>query len=103
VLENESFQQYATEIEREITECTETVKNKLHKEVKYLAYPYGETNNLVIAFLEKNGYQGAFTVKRDSNPFFMGRYALKRSMIYGDFSLETFKKNLETYSNEALR
>jgi len=103
VLENESFQQYATEIEREITECTETVKKKLHKKVKYLAYPYGETNNLVIAFLEKNGYQGAFTVKRDSNPFFMDRYALKRSMIYGDFSLETFKKNLETYSNEALR
>ncbi|MCJ7601391.1 MAG: polysaccharide deacetylase family protein [Desulfobulbaceae bacterium] len=103
VLENESFQQYATEIEREIIECTETVKKKLHKKVKYLAYPYGETNNLVIAFLEKNGYQGAFTVKRDSNPFFMDRYALNRSMIYGDFSLETFKKNLESYSNEALR
>jgi peptidoglycan/xylan/chitin deacetylase (PgdA/CDA1 family) len=103
VLENESFQQYATEIEREIIECTETVKKKLHKKVKYLAYPYGETNKLVIAFLEKNGYQGAFTVKRDSNPFFMDRYALNRSMIYGDFSLETFKKNLESYSNEALR
>jgi len=103
VLENESFQQYAAEIEREITLCKETVKQKLHKQVKYLAYPYGETNNLVIAFLEKNGYQAAFTVKRDSNPFFMGRYALNRSMIYGDFSLETFKKNLETYSNEALR
>jgi peptidoglycan/xylan/chitin deacetylase (PgdA/CDA1 family) len=103
VLENESFQQYATEIEREITECTETVRKKLRKKVKYLAYPYGETNKLVIAFLEKNGYQGAFTVKRDSNPFFMDRYALNRSMIYGDFSLETFKKNLESYSNEALR
>ena len=103
VLDHESFQQYATEIEQEITGCTEIVESKLHKQVKYLAYPYGETNKLVMAFLEKNGYQGAFTVKRESNPFFMDPYALNRRMIYGDFSLETFKKNLETYSNEALR
>jgi peptidoglycan/xylan/chitin deacetylase (PgdA/CDA1 family) len=103
VLDHEPFQQYAMEIEREITECTEIVESKLHKRVKYMAYPYGETNKLVSAFLEKNGYQGAFTVKRRSNPFFMDPYALNRSMIYGDFSLETFKKNLETNSNEALR
>ncbi|MBU0908856.1 MAG: polysaccharide deacetylase family protein [Proteobacteria bacterium] len=103
IVGNEPFQQYASEIEHEITECTEIVERKLHKQVKYMAYPYGETNKLAIAFLEKNGYQGAFTVKRHSNPFFMDPYALNRSMVYGDFSLETFKKNLETYSNEALR
>jgi peptidoglycan/xylan/chitin deacetylase (PgdA/CDA1 family) len=100
---NESLQHYAAEIEQEITACADTVLSKLHKQVKYLAYPYGETNNLIIAFLEKNGFQGAFTVKRDSNPFFMDRYALNRRMIYGDFTLETFRKNLETSGSEALR
>lgn len=103
IADNQSFPQYAAKIEREITDCTETVESRLHKQVRYLAYPYGETNNLVIAFLQKNGYQGAFTVKRGSNPFFVDRYAVHRSMIYGDISLEDFRKNLETYSNEALR
>ncbi|MCK5232787.1 MAG: hypothetical protein KAR13_21110, partial [Desulfobulbaceae bacterium] len=66
------------------------------------AYPYGDTNNLVIAFLKKNGFRGAFTVKRDSNPFFMNHFTLNRRMIYGDFDLRDFKKNLKNYSNKAL-
>jgi hypothetical protein len=33
----------------------------------------------------------------------MDRYALNRRMIYGYFTLETFRKNLETSGSEALR
>ncbi|MBI5557782.1 MAG: polysaccharide deacetylase family protein [Deltaproteobacteria bacterium] len=103
IKEQESFQQYVSEIEKEIAECAATLNNRLNKNVRYLAYPYGEANNLAVAFLRKNGFRGAFTVKRDSNPFFTDHYMLNRSMIYGDFDLQAFGKNLETYSNEALR
>jgi peptidoglycan/xylan/chitin deacetylase (PgdA/CDA1 family) len=89
-------------VENEITASTRIIKEKLNKDVKYLAYPYGDTNNLVVAFLQQKGYRGAFTVKRDANPFFMDHFTLHRSMIYGDFDLHDFKKNLSVYSNKAL-
>ena len=98
----ESLEQYVSDVKNEINQSTSIIKEKLNKDVKYLAYPYGDTNNLVIAFLKKKGYRGAFTVKRDANPFFMDHYTLNRSMIYGDFDLHDFKKNLSTYSNKAL-
>ena len=102
IKKNESFQDYVKEIEGEISESARIIKKKINKDVKYLAYPYGDTNNLVIAFLKKNGFRGAFTVKRDSNPFFMNHFTLNRRMIYGDFDLRDFKKNLKNYSNKAL-
>lgn len=102
IQDKESLQQYVREVEEEIVKSTRTIKEKLNKQVKYLAYPYGETNNLVIAFLQRNGYRGAFTVKRYSNPFFTDHYTLNRSMIYGDFDLNDFKRNLSVYSNKAL-
>ncbi len=58
---------------------------RLDKDVKYLAYPDGETNHLVIELVKKDGYRGAFTVNRGGNPFFVHNYRINRSMIYGDF------------------
>lgn len=98
----ESLASYVRDVENEITASTRIIKEKLNKDVKYLAYPYGDSNNLVVAFLKKKGYRGAFTVKRDANPFFMDHYTLNRSMIYGGFDLGDFKKNLSIYSNKAL-
>ncbi len=102
IKDKDSLEQYTREVESEITESTRTIKKKLGKDVKYLAYPYGETNSLIIAFLKQNGYRGALTVKRDANPFFMNHYTLNRSMIYGDFDLRDFRKNLKIYSSKAL-
>ena len=100
--DKESLKSYIADVEREIGESTRLIKKKLNKDVKYLAYPYGETNNLVIAYLKKNGFRGAFTVKRDGNPFYMNHYTLNRSMIYGDFDLADFKRNLDIYSRKTL-
>jgi len=100
--DKESLSQYAREVENEIVESTRIIKEKLHKNVKYLAYPYGDTNNLVIAFLQQQGYRGAFTVKRAANPFFINPYTLNRSMVYGDFDLHDFKRNLKIYSRKAI-
>lgn len=79
------------------------IKKKLNREAKYLAYPYGDTNSLVNELLKKQGYQGAFTIRRGSNPFFIHHYRVNRSMIYGDFDLNQFEKNLTVFTEESLK
>lgn len=101
--EKESFKDYYDTVDRELTESSRVIKEKLNKEVKYLAYPYGATNHLVISLLKKYGFRGAFTIKRGGNPFFSNNYTLNRSMVYGEFDLAQFEKNLTVFSDEALR
>jgi len=101
--QKESFKEYFEAIEKELSACEAMIKKKLNKEVKYLAYPYGDTNPLVIELLKKHGYLGAFTIKRGGNPFFIHNYRLNRSMIYGDFDLNQFEKNLTVFTEESLK
>lgn len=90
----ESFRDYFVNVKKELTESAEIIQKRLNKQVRYLAYPYGDTNSLVIALLVKLGYRGAFTVERASNPFFVHPYRINRSMIFGTFSLKDFENNL---------
>jgi len=100
---NEPFREYFEAIKKELTESTQIIKKQLDKEIKYVAYPYGDTNRLTIALLKKLGYRGAFTVERGSAPFFVHPYRINRSMIYGEFSLLDFEKNLSYFSDQALQ
>ncbi len=95
----ESFRQYFDAVQVELAESEEILKKWLNKEPPYLAYPYGDTNHLVIEVLKKRGFKAAFTVKRGTNPFFTDRYRLDRSMVYGDFTLKDFEKNLEVFAS----
>ena len=99
----ESFKEYFEATENELSKSTSLIKSKVGKDIKYLAYPDGETNHLVIELLKKKGYLGAFTAKRGGNPFFIHNYRINRSMIYGDFDLNQFEKNLVVFSSEALK
>jgi len=95
----ESSPEYFQALLREVTESTNQIQKHLNKKVKYLAYPYGDTNSLIIALLQKLGYRGAFTVERGSNPFFAHPYRIRRSMIYGNFDLQDFEKNLPCFTS----
>jgi len=99
----ESFQRNFEAIIKEIMESTSTIKSHLKKEVKYLAYPYGDTNPFIIALLQKLDYRGAFTVQRGTNPFFAHPYRIRRSMIYGNFDLHDFEKNLSFFTHYDLQ
>ncbi|MBN2255581.1 MAG: polysaccharide deacetylase family protein [Deltaproteobacteria bacterium] len=99
----ESFETYFRNLKEELEVSEDTIRKRLGKKVRYLAYPYGNTNPLVIALLRKRGYRGAFTVDRGSSPFFVSPYRINRSVIYGDMSLKKFEKNLTVYSRRALR
>ena len=101
--DEESFRGYFETIKKELAESAALIKKRLDKEVKYLAYPFGDTNPLVIALLTKLGYQGAFTVERGSNPFFVHPYRINRSMIYGNFNLQDFQNSLTFTRDKDLR
>jgi peptidoglycan/xylan/chitin deacetylase (PgdA/CDA1 family) len=99
----EPFRVYFEAIRNELTESVRIIRRQLNKEVKYLAYPYGDANPLTVALLQKLGYRGAVTVKRGSSPFFAHPYRINRSMIYGDFTLQDFEKNLIFFNDQRLR
>jgi peptidoglycan/xylan/chitin deacetylase (PgdA/CDA1 family) len=101
--EKESFKEYFKSLEMEISYPKKVIKKKLNKECECLAYPYGITNNLVIAMLKKHGYRAAFTVDNKSNPFFIDKYKINRSAIYGKYDIEKFKKRLSVFQNMELK
>lgn len=101
--EKEFFKEYFKSLEMEISYPKKLIKKKLNKECKCLAYPYGITNNLVIAMLKKHGYRAAFTVDNRSNPFFIDKYKINRSAIYGEYDIEKFKNKLSVFQNMELK
>lgn len=101
--ERESFREYFDAVQAELTVAAKTIKDKTGREPKYLAYPFGSTNHLMIALLRKHGYRGAFTVQRGGNPFFLNDFLVGRSMIYGDMDIQQFERNLVVLSQEALK
>ena len=100
---NESFKEYFESIEMEIGYPKNLLKEKLNIDCKFLAYPYGETNNLVIALLKKHGYRAAFTIDRKPNPFFIDKYRIYRSVIYGSYNMDKFKDNLSVFQKNELK
>ena len=99
----ESFQAYFESVRMELVESSKVIKRQLGTDVKYLAYPFGDTNSLLIAMLGKLGFQGGLTVVRAGNPFFSDEFRVGRSMIYGTFDLKTFSDNLGWITDEGMK
>ena len=100
---NESFEEYFKALEMEIDYPNTLMEKKLKKTCRYLAYPYGETNEFIIAILKKRGYRAAFTVEQGSNPFFVDKYRIHRSIIHGKYDIDSFKKNLSVFQKNELK
>lgn len=103
IKKKESFKEYFKSLEMEISYPKKVINKKLRKECKYLAYPYGKTNNLVIAMLKKHGYHAAFIVDQKSNPFFIDKYKIHRSAICGEYDIKKFKKKLSVFQHMELK
>ena len=99
----ESFREYFNSLEMEISYPKKLIKKKLNKDCNCLAYPYGKTNNLVIAMLKKHGFRAAFTVDDQPNPFFIDKYKINRSVIYGKYDIEKFKNKLSVFQHMELK
>jgi peptidoglycan/xylan/chitin deacetylase (PgdA/CDA1 family) len=103
IVNHESFKEHFEAIRKELIDSAITIQNNIDKKPAFFAYPYGETDNLIVAVARKAGYRGAFTVERGGNPFFADAYRIRRSMIYGEFTLQAFERNLKTFTPLSLR
>jgi len=66
---NETFKEYFDIMEKELSGSRGIIKRNLNREVKYLAYPYGNTTPLVVELAKKLGYRGALSIKREATRF----------------------------------
>jgi peptidoglycan/xylan/chitin deacetylase (PgdA/CDA1 family) len=103
IRENESFKSYFDFLVQDIETSERAISQHLNLDCRYLAYPFGETNPLVISLVKKLGYRAAFTVNRGNTPFFTNPYNIGRSIIYGDFDMDEFIKKISYKETMTLR
>jgi peptidoglycan/xylan/chitin deacetylase (PgdA/CDA1 family) len=63
--------------------------------VRHLAYPYGAVNEAVLEAVVAEPYTLAFTVRAGGNPFYASPRLLRRTMVFGDHSLDDFIARLQ--------
>jgi len=101
--DGETLAERIAAIEREIDVSAGTIEQRVGRRPRFLAYPYGATDSVVVALLRRAGYKAALTVERTANPFFASPFRLGRAMIYGDYDLARFERNLDVTDGSALR
>ncbi len=97
------LQDHIKRLEHELGQSRTLIQKNIGAPCRYLAYPFGKTNDLVIAVAKKSGYRAGFTLNRGSNPFFVDNFKVRRSMIYGHYNLDQFAKNLKVFQPLELR
>ncbi|MDH3326917.1 MAG: polysaccharide deacetylase family protein [Gammaproteobacteria bacterium] len=100
---NESQADYQTRIIEEIKNPGKQIKKRLKYNMFSFAYPYGDTNKMVIDFLKKDEYKLAVTVQPGTNTAFAHPYMLQRTMIFGDQSINDFSKALVVFQDKNLK
>ena len=91
----ETDERYRVNIDAEMRVPRETLERRLPPlKVRHLAYPFGDANDIVLDSASRNGFELAATVVPGGNPFYAQPLLLRRTMIFGDMSLEVFKSKL---------
>lgn len=102
-LPGETDARYRERIRREVDAPVNVIKERLAVASFTFAYPYGDVNEYVVDLLTKDGVAHGVTVTPGGNPFYAYPYMLRRSMVFGDQDLETFKSKLVTFVRTASR
>jgi peptidoglycan/xylan/chitin deacetylase (PgdA/CDA1 family) len=79
------------------------IAQNVGKACRYLAYPGGRTNDLLVALLKKHGFRGAFTQEAGGNPFFADNFKLRRTVIGGQDPEARFRQATATFYTTDLK
>lgn len=102
-LPDENDAKYRERMRREVDAPVDVIRERLATASRSYAYPYGDVNETVVDFLSRKGVSLGFTVTPGGNAFFAYPYMLRRSMIFGNEDLESFKAKLQTFVRTANR
>ena len=102
-LEGESNKNYRIALEQELLGSKKAVEKNLLRECKYLAYPHGIANGMIVTWVKRFGYLGAFTLQSESNPFYVNRFFVNRTVIAKETGISGFQKKLAVFREKELR
>lgn len=74
----------------ELRLARQSLEARLAESHPLLAYPHGDSDNLVAAMAAKLGFAAAFSYSPGPNPFFADRFEIHRTVIEDPMSLEQF-------------
>lgn len=94
---DESEARYRDRTRREVDAPINLIHDRLGLASTSFAYPYGDVNEIVVDHLARQRVRLGLTVTPGGNGFFAYPYMLRRSMIFGDESLDAFKAKLVTF------
>ena len=100
---NETDTEYKSRISKEIRVPGQQIKKHLNYKTQIFAYPYGDTNPMIIELLKEENYKLGVTVQPGSNTAFAPPYMLQRTMIFGDHSMKDFAKSLIVFKDKKLK
>lgn len=99
----ESDQRYAERVHTELRAPRDLIERNLPGKVSHHAFPYGDANALVLDQLVQTGHQLGLTVNPGGNPFYSYALMLRRTMIFGGASMETFRSALQVFREAPLQ
>lgn len=97
-LAGESDSAYRQNIDTEVKQPRWALERQLATSgvrVRHFAFPFGDANEPVLQALQQHDYALGLTVNAGGNAHFADPLMLRRTMIYGDHSLEDFKSKLQ--------
>ena len=90
-------------MDTEINAPAQQIQKMLGVSIHTFAYPFGDSNKLLISSLKSANYKAAVTVHSGGNPSFAYPFELKRTMIFGNGDMNTFISKLEVFKPQNLR
>ncbi|MEE9344922.1 MAG: polysaccharide deacetylase family protein [Methylococcales bacterium] len=93
----ESFTKYFSSIKQDLSLAKKIIFQETGINPIHLAYPYGNTNQLVMDLMKDLGYSTGYTINREPNTFLTNQLKLNRSMIFGTYNLKQFKHQLNSF------
>jgi peptidoglycan/xylan/chitin deacetylase (PgdA/CDA1 family) len=97
-LPQEDEARYRERLTREVTTPIRSIREQMGRDIFSFAYPYGDVTGAVAEQIGRNEIRLGLTVTPGANPFFAAPLMLRRTMIFGDDDLATFKAKLVVHA-----
>ena len=94
---------FTSRMQAEMEQPIALFRRNLDRVPRFLAYPFGATDEDVAKKAGDYGYIAAFTVRREGNPSFVYSLRAHRSQIYSEMTLQDFARNLNVFHEQDLR
>lgn len=98
-----NFNQYVAALRHELSRSQADLKRELGVNCRFLAYPEGSINALLVAFAQQYGFRAGFMSTGTSNPFYVDNYRIGRTIVAGNDDLEKYKQKLDVFKAMTLK